>query len=413
MQGAKSGPLAGVTVLDLTQVMAGSYCSMLLADMGADVLKIEKPAGGDDTRRMGRFMPHGESPAFMAINRNKRGMVLDLADPRGADVMRRLVLDADVLVENFRPGTMQRFGLGYEALHELNPALVYTSISGFGSDGPYAGRGGFDLVAQGMSGLMSMTGEPGGAPAKVGVPICDLNAGLHGAFGTLAAYVHRVRTGEGQHVDTSLLEAGIATTVWETALWDATGAVAQPNGSAHRLSAPYEALPTGDGYITIGAANQRAWERLCEAVEATELLEDDRFREPGERLANREVLAELLADRLRDGTTAGWVEHLGAAGVPCGPLYDIEQVYADPQVQARRMLVDVEHPTAGTTRQIGVPVKLSGTPAKIRRPAPRLGEHSRQALAEHGFADAEIAELIDQQVVGQLEEPEPTGGEPR
>lgn len=405
MQGAIAGPLAGVTVLDLTQVMAGSYCSMLLADMGADVVKVEKPAGGDDTRRMGRFMPHGESPAFMAINRNKRGIVLDLADARGAEVLRRLAEDADVLVENFRPGTMARFGLDYESLREVNPALVYCSISGFGGDGPYAERGGFDLVAQGMSGLLSMTGTPDGEPVKVGVPICDLNAGMHGALGTLSAYVHRLRSGEGQHVDTSLLEAGIATTVWETALWDATGAVAQPTGSAHRLAAPYEALPTADGYLTIGAANQRTWERLCEAVGVPEFLSDDRFREPGDRLANRDALATLLAERLGARSTTDWVEVLTAAGVPCGPLYDIAQVYDDPQVLARDMLVEVEHPAAGTTRQIGVPVKLSGTPAAITRAAPRLGEHSREVLTERGFGASDIDALVEAGVLHQLDEP--------
>jgi crotonobetainyl-CoA:carnitine CoA-transferase CaiB-like acyl-CoA transferase len=271
---------------------------------------------------------------------------------------------------------------------------VYCSISGFGATGPYAGRGGYDLVAQAMSGLMSLTGEPDRPPAKVGVPICDLNAGVFAAYGVLSAYVHRLRTGVGQFVDTSLLEGGIAYTVWETAIFFATGEVARPMGSAHRLSAPYEALPTADGWITIGAANQRNWERLCQALTAPELLADPRFADNAARMKYRIELAGELAGRLRRAPTDTWLTTLHAAGVPSGPLYDIEQVYADPQVQARNMVVETEHPRMGRVRHIGAPVKLSETPSTVRRPAPLLGQHSREVLAESGLGAGEIDELL-------------------
>jgi crotonobetainyl-CoA:carnitine CoA-transferase CaiB-like acyl-CoA transferase len=385
------GPLAGVRVLDLTQVMAGAYCSALLADMGADVVKVERPDRGDDTRAMGGG-DVDSSPAFAAMNRNKRGLALDLKDARGAAALRRLAAAADVLVENFRPGTLDRLGLGYADLRELRPELVYCSISGFGATGPYSRQGGFDLVAQAMSGLISMTGEPGGGPVKVGVPICDLNAGLFGAYGVLSAYVHRLRTGQGQLVDTSLLEGGIAYTVWETALLFGAGEVPGPLGSAHRLSAPYEVLPTADGHVAIGAANQRNWLRLCEVLD--ELPADERFADNRARMAHRVELAGELAGRLRRRTTEEWVAALSAAGVPCGPLYDLEQVYADPHVQARDMLVSTQHPRLGEVRHIGPPVKLSATPARIRRTAPLLGEHTREVLAEAGLDGAEIDGLL-------------------
>jgi crotonobetainyl-CoA:carnitine CoA-transferase CaiB-like acyl-CoA transferase len=388
------GPLAGLRVLDVTQVMAGAYCSMLLGDMGADVVKVEKPVTGDDTRGMGRLMEHGESPPFMAVNRNKRGIVIDLRTSAGADVLRRLVADADVLVENFRPGTMAKLGLAYEDLAPLNGGLIYCSVSGFGAGGPYSDRGGFDLVAQGMSGIMSFTGEPGRPPVKTGIPVCDLNAAMFAAYGVLSAYIHRLKTGEGQFVDTSLLEAGIAYTVWETSLLFATGAVAQPTGSAHRLSAPYEAFPTADGWLTVGAANQRSWERLCEAVDRQDLLADERFSVAHSRLANRAALADQLTEVFHSQPTATWLARLNEAGVPCGPINDISQVYEDEHVRAREMLVEVDHPRAGRHQQIGIPVKLSATPGRISRPAPMLGEHTREVLHESGFSPTEIDQLL-------------------
>ena len=392
-------PLAGMVVLDLTQIMAGPVCTMLLADLGADVIKIEKPAGGDDTRRMGPTLAAGWAAGFLALNRNKRSLALNLRDDRGAAVLRRLLADADVLVENFRPGVMARLGLGYEQLAAIKPSLVYCSISGFGGSGPYARRGGFDLVAQGMSGLMSVTGFPDSPPAKVGVPITDISAGTLAAYGILCAYIHALKTGQGQMVDASLLEAGLAYTIWESALYFATGEIPGPLGSAHRVSAPYQALRTADGYLNIGAATQGTWEQFCRAIDQDALIADARFKSPADRKAREGELAELLEVALTQQTTAHWLELLEQAGVVAGPIYNMEQVYQDPQVQAREMVVDLDDPELGRLRHIGIPVKLSATPGKIRRRAPALGEHSAEVLRAAGFAAAEIADLAQAGII--------------
>ncbi|AFR49811.1 CaiB/BaiF CoA transferase family protein [Gordonia sp. KTR9] len=394
----RAGALAGVRVLDITQVMAGAYCSMLLADMGADVIKIERPKTGDDTRRMSATSDIEASQAFVAMNRNKRGISLDLKDPAGADVVRRLARTADVLVENFRPGTMDKLGLGFDTLSAINPELVYCSISGFGATGPYRDLGGFDLVAQAMSGIMSVTGTPDGEPVKVGVPVCDLNAGLFGAFGVLNAYIHRLATGEGQFVDTSLLEAGIATTVWESNEWLAEGKVPAPTGSAHRLSAPYQALPTSDGHIAIGAANQRGWEAMCRAIHRTDLLEIEEYGSNPQRMANQRQLATELGRHLQSRSTDHWVGVLRAHGVACGPIYDVSQVHADAHMQHRGVTTTTSHPILGQVRHLTVPLRMSQTPAEVRRTAPLLGEHTREVLAASGFAEAEIDELVNRGV---------------
>ena len=392
--GARPLALSGVVVLDLTQIMAGPVCTMMLADMGADVIKVEKPAGGDDNRRMGPPFVGANSAGFMAANRNKRSLVLDLRTEAGQSVFKRLVERADVVVENFRPGVMERLGLSFSELAALKPSLVYCSISGFGSTGPYKDQGGFDLIAQGMSGLMSITGHPGGPPAKVGVPITDISAGLLAANGILCAYIHAQRTGQGQMVDTSLMEAGISYTIWESSGYFADGGVPGPLGSAHRVAAPYQALRTRDGYLNIGSATQPTWEHLCRAMGQEALIEDPRFKLPGDRKAREAELAALLEETFSQETTAHWVEMLAAAGVVAGPIYDMEQVYRDPQVQAREMLVDLEDPQLGTLHNIGIPVKLSETPGNIRRRAPELGEHSREVLSESGFSEQEIEELV-------------------
>ena len=396
---AVPGPLSGVAVLDLTQILAGPMCTMTLADLGADVLKIEKLQGGDDNRRMGPPFIQDWSAGFLAVNRNKRSLALDLQAEAGKAVFRRLVSGADVVVENFRPGVMERLGLGYETLAAINPRLVYCSISGFGNTGPARRRGGFDLVAQGASGLMSITGHPGGPPAKVGVPITDLTAGLLAANGILSAYIYALRTGQGQQVDTSLLEAGVAYTVWESAVYFAEGEIPGPLGSAHRLSAPYQSLRTSDGYLNLGAATQPTWEQLCRAIGQEQLIEDERFRQPWDRKARETELAALLEETFSQQTTAYWLELLDAAGVVAGPIYNMEQVYQDPQVLAREMLVYWDDPELGTFRNIGVPVKLSATPGRIRRRAPALGEHSAEILGERGFSEAEIAQLRQEGVI--------------
>ena len=400
---SSTGPLSGVIVVDLTQILAGPVCTMFLADMGADVIKVEKPNGGDDNRRMGPpFVGSSRDPwsaGFMAANRNKRSLALDLRDDRGKGVLRRLVERADILVENFRPGVMDRFGLGYSDLAKIKPELVYCTISGFGSTGPYANRGGFDLVAQGMSGLMSITGHPDGPPAKVGVPITDISAGLLAANGVLCAYIHAQRTGQGQMVDTSLVEAGISYTIWESSGYFADGEIPGPLGSAHRVSAPYQALRTSDGYINIGAATQPTWEQFCRAIQQEALIEDPRFKIPGERKKREAELAALLEVTLTQRTTNEWLELLESAGVIAGPIYNMEQVYQDPQTQAREMRVELEDPELGTLHNIGIPVKLSATPGSIRRRAPALGEHSVEVLREFGFSQDEVKALLESGVV--------------
>jgi len=386
--------LQGVKVLELAQIMAGPTCGLMLADLGADVIKVERVPGGDDTRLMNRPSIAGESAAFMAMNRNKRGIALNLKLPAAQDALKRMVVRADVLTENYRKGALDKLGLGYETLKALNPSLIYCSISGYGRSGPYADKGGFDLIAQGMSGLMAVTGEPGGAPVKVGSPVCDINAGLLGALGVVAAYVHRLKTGEGQLVDTSLFEAGIQQTYWQSAIYFATGTPPGPSGSAHILSAPYQAFRAADGWLTIGGANQANWERLARVLGAPQWINDARFRTNADRMKNLEALVALMSERLKTRRAREWILALEAEGVPCGPINSIAEMAADAQAAAREMVIELEHPRAGRTRSLGLPIKLSATPGKVSRPAPLLGEHTREVLAEFGFSRPEVEALI-------------------
>ena len=377
-----AGPLDGVRVIELAHIMAGPACGLMLADMGADVIKVEKPEG-DDSRR---FLPpdiKGESAAFMMMNRNKRGIVLDLKDEGDRTAFLDLIRGADILIENHRKGTMKKLGLGPDVLEATNPGLVHVEISGFGRTGPYADRGGFDLIAQGMSGLMSITGEgPGRPPVKVGAPVSDITAGILAAMGALAAYTQRLKTGRGQRVDTSLFEAGIVHTYWQSAIAFATGVAPGPMGSAHPLNAPYQAFATADGWICVGAANQRNWERLLTLIEAPELAEDPRFRTNRDRQENREALEQALNAVFVDRSSADWLEVMEAGGLPAGPVLDVRELHADPQTRARDMVVEVDHPVAGRVETLGAPVKFSQTPGAVRRPAPRLGEHTEEILAE-------------------------------
>ena len=388
-----AGPLAGVKVLELAQIMAGPTCGMLLADLGADVIKVERVPGGDDTRLMNRPSVQGESAAFMAMNRNKRGIALNLKLPAAQAALKRMVERADVVTENYRKGALEKLGLGYETLKKINPALIYCSISGFGRTGPYADRGGYDLIAQGMSGLMAITGEPGRAPAKHGAPTCDINAGMLGALGVVSAYVHRLKTGEGQLVDTSLFEAGIHQTFWQSAMYFATGEAPGPTGSAHILSAPYQAFRAADGWLTIGGANQANWERLVRVLDAPQLLQDPRFASNTERMKHLEALTHIINDRLRGWKVQDLITALEAQGVPCGPINSIADMAADPQALAREMVVELDHPRAGRTRALGLPIKLSATPGGVQRPAPTFGQHTREVLGEFGFSAAEIDAL--------------------
>ena len=394
------GPLNGLKVIDLSHIMAGPACSMLLADMGANVIKVEKIPGGDDARRMVPPIVAGESAAFLIMNRNKRGVALNLKSGAGRSVLARLLKDADVLIENYRRGTMEKMGFGYQALHELNPKLIYCSISGFGRTGPYADRGGFDLVAQGMTGLMSITGEhAGGPPMKAGAPLTDITAGILACAGVLAALHSRASTGRGQMVDTSLFEAGITHTYWHSAICFATGHSPGPMGTAHPLNAPYQAFPASDGWITVGAANQENWMRLLEALGASELGDDPRFANNAERMRNLSTLTEALTPLFQRRSVAEWLRRLEESGVPAGPVLDIAQMHADPQALAREMIVETTHPTAGKVKAIGLPIKFSETPGGVRKAAPELGEHTREVLIEHGFSDAEIEQMAAEEAI--------------
>ena len=389
--------LHGIRVIDVTQAMAAPFCTLNLADLGADVIKVEPP-GGEDMRR-GSASKNGHAGTFLAMNRNKRGITVDLKRPEGVEIVRRLAKTADVLVQNYRPGVAGRLGIAYEDLKPINPRLIYCSISGFGTTGPYAPRGGYDLIAQGMSGIMSVTGDENGAPAKAGLPVCDLSAGLFGAYGILCALEARERTGEGQLVDTSLLEAAVALTVWEATEYWVTGRAPRALGSAHRLAAPYQALRASDGWFTVGANNDKLFEAFCRAIERGDLLEDPRFAGSRERMRHRDALIPLIEKTTAQASRAHWLARLDAAGVPAGSINDYAEALADPQTLAREMVVDLVHLGAGPVKALGVPVKLSDTPGAVDRPAPLLGQHNAEVLSELGYSEAEQRALADKRVI--------------
>ncbi len=397
-----AGPLAGMRVLELAQIMAGPTAGMMLADMGADVVKVEKLPGGDDSRGYREPRVNGVSAPFMMLNRNKRGIALDLKRPRGKEILLRLVRDADVLTENYRRGALEKLGLGYDVLSKANPGLIYCAISGYGRDGPYADKGGFDLIAQGVSGLMSITGEPDGPPVKTGNPVADINAGILAVTGILAAWAHKLRTGEGQIVDTSLMEAALQQTYWHAAIHFATGESPGPTGSAHILTAPYQAFRAKDGWINIGGANQANWERIAEGLGHSEWRDDARFRTNSDRMANLPALTALMNEVLATRTKAEWIAAFDAAGVPVGPVNSIGEALAHPQALARGMVVDLVHPQAGPTKALGCPVHFSATPTSVTRHAPMLGEHTREVLAAAGYSDAEIDAFVAEGVVEAL-----------
>ena len=385
--------LEGIRVLDVTQVMAGPFCAMQLCDMGADVIKVEPP-GGDSTRRMAGASGT-ESAAFNAVNRGKRGIVLDLKSDAGQHAFRRLLDTADILIENFRPGVMKELRLDYESLAATHPALIYASISGYGQTGPDRSKGGFDLIAQGVSGLMSVTGEPGRPPVKVGVPLTDLGAAMFALAAILAALHYRTRTGRGQYIDTSLVEAGLAFSVWESAQFFGEGVTPEPLGSAHRMLAPYQAVRCADGYLTLGAANDRLFERLCDLLGHPEWPKEPEFADATRRVKNRAALIARIEAITALESRAHWLARLEAHGIPCGPINNYAEAFADPQTRAREMVVEIDHPTLGRLHVPGSPIKMSETPARVSGRAPLLGEHTREVLREAGCSDEEVTAALE------------------
>ncbi len=393
-----SGALSGIRVLESTQHLAGPSCAMFLADMGAEVIKIERPGHGDASRILGKHQ-NGESPMFTALNRNKLGLTLNYKDPRAVTIFMQLTAESDIIVENNRAGVMDRLGLGYDAVRAVNPQIIYASLSGFGQSGPYSERGGYDTIAQGMSGIMSATGNEGMPPAKAGVPMIDIGTGLFTAYGILSAYIHRQRTGEGQYLDMALLDCAIAFSIWEAAAVFSGGETPSPFGSMHRRNQPHGAFKTQDGYLCIAADQQHHWKTFCELVGLEHLVDEPRFATNSDRLHNRPALQEAMEAALATKTSVEWNDILAAAGVPCGPVYRYDQVFHDPHVQHRQMAVEVDHPKAGRITITNTPLKLSQTPGQVRLPAPVLGQHTDEILQRLGYDAATIAQYHTEGVV--------------
>ena len=392
--------LKGIRVLEMSQIMAGPTCGLLLADLGAEVIKIEKTPTGDDTRN---FLPpdiNGEAAAFMMMNRNKKGIALNLKDKDGIEIFKKMVKNSDVVLENFRKGTLEKLGIGYDVMSEINPKIILCEISGYGRTGPYSDKGGFDLVAQGISGLMSITGESKDKPPmKVGAPITDITAGLLASSGILAALVHREKTGEGQKVDTSLFEAGIVHTYWQSAIAGATGQSPGPLGSAHPLTAPYQAFKTKDKWITVGASNQNTWLMLLKAIHRQDLQEDEKFSSNLNRKENINELVDILNSELLKKTSDEWLKIFDNNGLPCGPINSITEMFEDPQTIHREMIIEVDNIKAGKSQAIGMPIKFSKSKTEKSKGAPDLGEHTREIMQNFGYKDEEIDKFYNKKII--------------
>ena len=394
--------LDGVRVLDLTRALAGPYCTMMLGDYGADVVKIEIPGTGDDTRGWGPPYIGDQSAYFLSINRNKRSITLNLRNPKGRDVFMDMARTADVIVENYTPGVTSRLGIDYESVKVVNPGIIYCSISGFGQTGPYREKPAYDQVMQGLGGIMSLTGEPDGSPVKMGIALTDIGAGMMGAYGILGALYHRESRGEGegQHIDVSMLDLQVAWLTYMGGYYFATGANPKKVGAAHPTLVPYQAFMCQDGkYINIAVGSERLWQRFCAAMGREDLQEDPDYAENGDRVRNRSKLVPLLQEEFLKKPTAEWVTQIEAGGVPCGPINELSDVFADPQVLDRNMLLDVAHPTLGTIKQAGIPIKYSRTEGEIRMPPPLLGEHTRELLTEMGYTDDQLKDLADSEAI--------------
>lgn len=391
--------LNGMKVVDLSQVLAGPYCTMVLADMGADVIKVEKFPNGDDTRSMGPYI-NEESYMYMMVNRNKRGICLNLKTDKGLEVLYKLIKEADVFIENYRPGVTKKLGIDYDTLKALNPALIYCSISGYGQTGPYKDKGGYDIMAQGLSGLIDMTGEKNGKPVKVGIAIHDIAAAQTAIQSILSAYIYRLKKGTGQYIDVSLVDSGLAWTVWEAAAYFGKGEVPQRNGTAHRVSAPYQGFKTQDGFILIGAGNQKLWEKFClQVVHKPQWLTDERFLTNSIRATNASQLELEIEKVLSKHPSSYWLDLLDTSGVPSGPIYSYDQTLNDEHILSREMIVDYEHPVAGSMKTLGFPAKFSETPGQFRTPAPLLGQHNKEILTELGYNEQETQSLLSSKVI--------------
>ncbi|QQK78890.1 CoA transferase [Salicibibacter cibi] len=379
------GPLDGLVVLDASQIMAGPYCTMVLADLGAEVIKVEKTQGGDDSRQMGPYV-NGESTSFFQINRNKKSISLNLKNDEGIEAFYKIAKKADVIVENFRPGVTKSLQIDYESMKQLKEDIIYCSISGYGQTGPYSHKGSFDLVAQGMTGLMSMTGEPDSRPMKSGIAVYDIGAGITAAYAIMAAYIHKLKTGEGQNVDLSLAEIGLPWFTWEAASYFAEGTIPKPTGGRHRVSAPYQAIQTRDGYMMLGAANQKTWENLCvNVIEKPEWIQDPRYKTNSLRKENIDELERDLETIFTQQDKQYWVDKCEDAGVPAGPINNFEEAVQDPHYIEREMVTEVSHPVMGNMKMMGIPTKFSETPGAVRRAAPLHGEHTQEILQTFGY----------------------------
>lgn len=393
--------LEGIRVVDLTQFLSASYCGQILGDLGAEVIKIERPESGEVYRTYGPKFIGGEATSYLTVNRNKKSLAVNIKEPAGQEVLQRLITKADVFIENFRPGTLGKYGLDYPSLSKLNPGLVYCSTSGFGQTGPYASKGGFDLIAQGMSGLMHVTGEQHGPPVKVGYPVLDIGAGMYSAIGILAALQARSRSGKGQHVDVSLFETGVAWGMMAAVNYFADGTVVGRMGSASPQNAPYQAFTVKDGAFVVGTGNDTLWHTFCDIFGMQQLKDREEYRDNVSRVQNQEKLEKEIQEHIRDLTVSECIRRLDKAGIPGGPINTIEHVMNDPHVQAREMIVEFEHPKAGTVKNIACPIKMSGTPARVQCPPPALGEHSAELLGELGYSEEEIEKMDQDGVIGR------------